>query len=793
MELVTTCIPPVCNVLVDWVSPKLRNMWYLKKNMDECETSKNTLETKGNDVEIHMNLEETNRRCVSGEIKDWFNKYQCISQKYSEFYKQFSEYRREGRWSRVRKKTYKFCQEVVRMMKEINQLIDEANSFLLNAGEMPPPIVEIENTEFTHGLPSMEWNKKAVYKALEEQNVNVIGMETRSDFKFVIMVTVSSNLDIKKIQDQIERRLPKNNVSGIMDDQRSAARANILSRRLEKVEGNILIIFDDVWEPLNFTEIGIPSSNKSCKIILTTRDQIVCETMGAKEIIIDALGTDESWKLFESINVCSNKDVDPEVKHAVCKECAGLPLAISVVAKSLNNIKLIEAYWLKSLRYLKTADPIGMGGRNGIVYKSVKLSYDGLEENKLKICFLLCSLFPEDCVIDLFDLICYGIEEEERWAEYAKKGIDSLNDFLDILNHLKSRGLILQQQDWDSDVNINTARMHDIVRDVAINIAKEEGFFIKTGAGLEDWPRLYNKELKWISLMDNSFKDFTHRPENVEMLKLLSLKGNKELKRIESDFFKGMQNLLFLDLRETSISDLTPWIQKLKKLGVLMYGGNRSYEIFKQIPISILGNLSVLCLQHSKIKELDKDFGKLFNLRVIDFTRTEIDIIRSKVFSSLKNLEVLYMHNSFHHWKASNDEFEDCVAFEELSTLKHLYSLRVDIKNKDIFSVKYRVAGNFPSIKHFSIRSIFGYLWKFPIMDFNYLALDQNIVILVKEEISQWLKLLLIKTKRLRMVVDCSHSARALMNLDYEDIHVMSIKVCSVIIKISSFNEKHNV
>ncbi|KMZ65339.1 NB-ARC domain-containing disease resistance protein [Zostera marina] len=269
-------------------------------------------------------------------------------------------------------------------MEENNKIIDEATSFLLNPGEISPPIIEKENTYYINGLPSMERNKKAEYKALEEQNINVIGvfgmggigkktlmqqmnneMEKRSYFKFVIM----------------------NNVGGIVDDQLTTAKENILSRCLEKVKGNILIIFDDVWEPLNFTEIGIPLPNKSCKIIVTTRDQTVCKTMGAKEIIIDALGTDESWKLFESINVGSNKDVDAEVKHAVCKECAGLPLAISVVAKSLNNNKLGEDDWLKSLRYLKNVDPEGTGGRKRIVYMSVELSYDGFEENKLKIYF----------------------------------------------------------------------------------------------------------------------------------------------------------------------------------------------------------------------------------------------------------------------------------------------------------------------------------------------------------------------------------------------------------------------
>ncbi|KMZ73697.1 hypothetical protein ZOSMA_143G00200 [Zostera marina] len=233
-----------------------------------------------------------------------------------------------------------------------------------------------------------------------------------------------------------------------------------------------------------------------------------------------------------------------------------------------------------------------------------------------------------------------------------------------------------------------------------------------------------------------------------------------------------MQNLVFLNLRETSISVLTPCIQNLKKLSVLMFDRNGSYEIFKQIPIPIehlikLGNLSVLYLQHSKFKELDKDFGRLVNLRVIDFTCTKIDIIRSKVFSSLKNLEVLYMHTSFDHWKANNDEDVDCMAFEELSTLENLYELRVDITNKDIISDKYKVIQNFLSFKHFSIRSGFGYLSSHMSMDINYLVLDQNI-----ENIAQWLKLLLIKTKKLLMVVDCQHSVNALINPDFEnDIH----------------------
>ncbi|KMZ73698.1 NB-ARC domain-containing disease resistance protein [Zostera marina] len=221
----------------------------------------------------------------------------------------------------------------------------------------------------------MERNKKAVYKALEEQNVNVIGvfgmggigkttlmqkinneMEKRSDFKFVIMVTVSQNLDIKKYKIKLN-----------VDYQRITL---VISWMINVVLQE-QIFFKD---PLNFTEIGIPSPNKSCKIIVTTRDQTVCKTMGAKEIIIDALGTDESWKLFESINIGSNKEFDAKVKHAVCKECAGLPLAILVVAKLLNNNQLGEDDWLKSLRYLKNVDPEGMGGRKRIVYKYVELS-----------------------------------------------------------------------------------------------------------------------------------------------------------------------------------------------------------------------------------------------------------------------------------------------------------------------------------------------------------------------------------------------------------------------------------
>lgn len=59
-------------------------------------------------------------------------------------------------------------------------------------------------------------------------------------------------------------------------------RAMQLHERLMRKDKKVLIVLDDVWDILDFECIGLPylEHEKYCKILLTSRDEKVCQNMG---------------------------------------------------------------------------------------------------------------------------------------------------------------------------------------------------------------------------------------------------------------------------------------------------------------------------------------------------------------------------------------------------------------------------------------------------------------------------------------------------------------------------------
>uniref|UniRef100_A0A9I9EBM0 Disease resistance protein n=1 Tax=Cucumis melo TaxID=3656 RepID=A0A9I9EBM0_CUCME len=76
----------------------------------------------------------------------------------------------------------------------------------------------------------------------------------------------------------------------------------------------------------------------------------------------------------------------------IVRECAGLPIAITTVAKALRNKP--SDIWIDALDQLKSVD-VGManiGQMDKKVYLSLKWSYDSLGYEEVKLLFLLCSI-----------------------------------------------------------------------------------------------------------------------------------------------------------------------------------------------------------------------------------------------------------------------------------------------------------------------------------------------------------------------------------------------------------------
>ncbi|GMP72977.1 hypothetical protein CsSME_00030843 [Camellia sinensis var. sinensis] len=139
------------------------------------------------------------------------------------------------------------------------------------------------------------------------------------------MAVVSQNPDIKNIQGQIASML---GFTRLTDQQSEIERASMLYARL-KDEKKILVILDDVWAKLNFAAVGIPFGNdhQGCKIIITTRHEQVCNSIGMERLRIKivhlgVLSEKDSWDLFKKnvgdvvdsneLNIVAN-DVTPKI------------------------------------------------------------------------------------------------------------------------------------------------------------------------------------------------------------------------------------------------------------------------------------------------------------------------------------------------------------------------------------------------------------------------------------------------------------------------------------------------
>ncbi|KAK6779069.1 hypothetical protein RDI58_025787 [Solanum bulbocastanum] len=361
-----------------------------------------------------------------------------------------------------------------------------------------------------------------------------IRQKAKQEFKDVVMVTVSQQPDLKKLQGEIAR-----GVGLTLEGDDKWSRGDALRTRLMDQNSRNLIILDDVWEALlDLDKLGIPSGSNHkhrCKVILTTRSRNVCEAMEAQKIMeVGMLCEEEAWCLFkekagDSVDVPSVHGIAKEV----AKECMGLPLAIITVAGALKSKD--EPLWKDALKQLRDAEIRNIPGVHTKVYKTLRLSYDYLESDEAKYLFLLCSLFQEDSDISIEELLKYGmglhIFSKIKNIEGAR------NRVCNLLETLKDSFLLFGSKR-------NHVKMHDVIRDVAINIASEgdhnfmlpefQNFSPTTNNSITDSNPLFNEKVScpnltqlYIQKLERISALCSHQLPTAYFTKLKSLRVSK--------------------------------------------------------------------------------------------------------------------------------------------------------------------------------------------------------------------------------------------------------------------------
>ncbi|XP_078153419.1 putative disease resistance RPP13-like protein 3 isoform X1 [Carex rostrata] len=239
-----------------------------------------------------------------------------------------------------------------------------------------------------------------------------------------------------------------------------------------------LIVFDDVWTDELWTQIGaaLPNENNGSRVLITTR---------SSEVAKDADPTCEPYKLgflTKELSVelflkkaLPNHDPNKSTFNDLCditdqfvQKCGALPLALVVLGGLLSRKPCNYIAWSK---VLQTMSWHANDGKK--CSEIIGTSYEDLPF-ALKSCFLYFAAFPEDRDIDAESLIRMWVAEGFIPQENNKTLEETAESYLE---DLVQRSLV-QVKSRHFDGSIEHCCIHDLLRDLAIQKAKEDNFLV---------------------------------------------------------------------------------------------------------------------------------------------------------------------------------------------------------------------------------------------------------------------------------------------------------------------------
>ncbi|XP_034678436.1 probable disease resistance protein At4g27220 isoform X2 [Vitis riparia] len=705
MEYVDAILTSIGLLKDMWSS--ISNCFNYQKILDEnCTTLREKMERlkcREHDINtILNNAQYDHRKKEKKEVENWLIKVQHMKDRAQKIEQEAAKKRC---FSRLR-----FLSQFEANIKQVDELIE--------LGKFPDGIlIDVLQDEGMTLLTTQLIGETTTKRILEEiwtclkkgeiQSIGVWGMggigkttvvthiynrllENSSTFGQVYWVTVSQESSTRDLQDAIAKML-KIDFSEEGDDKKRSA---LLFKALQKLT-KFVLIFDDMWEVHEPEQVGIPVGVDGGKLIITTRSKNICSRMCCKEIKVESLCTEEAWELFNKTlgRYSALNREEEEIAKDIVKECAGLPLAIVTTAKSMRGVYDI-CEWRNALNELRGRTQGLTIDMENDVFKILEFSYDRLNDEKLRECLLYCALFPEDYLIRRVSLIKYWIAEgivgemETRQAEFDKGHA--------ILNKLENVCLLERCR------NGKCVKMHDVIRDMAINISKRNSrFMVKTTRNLNDLP----SEIQWlenlerVSLMDNQLSSLKSVP-NCPKLSTLLLKSRDGLyEGLPNAFFGHMPSLKVLDLSYTSIYFIPDSISNLVNLRALFL---RRCEKLNHVPsLAKLKELRELDLSESGMTELPDGIEQLALLKCLALQGLSIkDMSLNRALPNLLHLQCLRL---------------DAMGFPIVGIEKPLIGLRkLEILSINLYSLhtfnSYMRTTQFQRLTHYYVE-ICGGVW----------------------------------------------------------------------------------
>ncbi|CAL4990544.1 unnamed protein product [Urochloa decumbens] len=324
-------------------------------------------------------------------------------------------------------------------------------------------------------------------------------------------------------------------------------------------------------------------------ILITTRHDTVAFEVGADHVHrVELMSDDVGWELLtKSMNIAEEKQMQNlrDIGVEIVRKCAGLPLAIVVIARVLASKDQSKNEWKKILN----KNAWSMDRLPSDIRGALYLSYEVLPQH-LKQCFLYCVIYPEDSNIYLDDItrmwIAEGFIDEQEGCLLEGTAEEYYYELI-------QRNLL--QPDYSYFVH-TTCRMHDLVRQLACYLSRDECFV----GDPESLGGNTMRKLRCISVVTE--KDMVVLPSmGKEQVKVRTpATSSWKSLRVETSLFRRLPYIRVLDLTESLVQNIPDYIGNLIHLRLLDLEA-----------ITKLDNLRCLCLRDTPINQVPKGIGRL--------------------------------------------------------------------------------------------------------------------------------------------------------------------------------------
>ncbi|KAH6763648.1 hypothetical protein C2S51_014897 [Perilla frutescens var. frutescens] len=320
-------------------------------------------------------------------------------------------------------------------------------------------------------------------------------------FDVCLWATISQQYSVEKILLELASCM-RNSSGRTVDELGEELYKSLYARRY-------LIVLDDMWsaEAWDGIKFFFPDTSNGSRIVVTTRESLlVAHHLSTSHFKMGFLDEGKSWDLF--CQKAFAEQVCPleleEIGKKMVEKCKGLPLAIVVLGGYFRKSSKTLEHWEKVANHMNL---ILSSAENERCLNILYLSYSYLLVH-LKPCFLFMGVFPEDDRILVSDMLQLWIAEgfiQPRPCECC-----SLEHIaMAYLRNLVERNLILVVK-HGLNGNILECKIHDLVRELCLKIAKEEEFFEVLDTARA---RIMNSKRRVVINHEQAVPEVNHEPQ----------------------------------------------------------------------------------------------------------------------------------------------------------------------------------------------------------------------------------------------------------------------------------------